>query len=148
MKFIISQIVAIAEALVACLAEFGVQHKLTGFSAAADLSAKQYIIVRASGTNQCNQASHSAAVAAAGWPIGVLQNKPKSGEAADICFLGMTKVQAGSSVTANGPITTNSSGRAVDAVSGDTIIGRALEASATEGLEITALIFPPQRWAL
>lgn len=124
------------------MAEFGQIETLTR-QAAADLSAKQYHFVRGSAAGKCNQSSLDTDSAM----LGVLQNKPKSDEFATVGFLGKSKVVAGAAVTADDIITTNSSGRAVTVTSGDMAGGRALETAGADGDIITALLFPPVRWA-
>mgnify|MGYP001568524577 FL=1 len=79
-------------------------------------------------------------------PIGVLQNEPKSGEAATVACLGLTKIRGGGTVTAGAPIAHNSSGMVVDAVSGDVVCGRAMETGTTANEILTAFIFPPVKW--
>jgi hypothetical protein len=109
----------------------------------ADLSNKQYHFVRYVATEKCDQASLDTNSGL----IGVLQNKPGSGEFATIAYAGVGKVVAGAAVTAGDVLTTNSSGRAVTVTSGDMAAGRALMAAGANGDIITALLFPPQRWA-
>lgn len=109
--------------------------------AAADLRQKQYHFLRAAGAGTCDQASE----AAGGFNdlIGVLINKPDSGQAATVAYQGECKVVAGGSVTVNGGITTNGSGRAANITSGDMLIGVALEAAGADGETIRASIgFP------
>jgi hypothetical protein len=138
---------AFGERTLACPAEFGEQLSIPGFAAAADLTAFQYLAVRASAANAVNLCSEVAGVSgAAKMPIGILQNKPNTNEAAIVSVLGMSKWKAGGTVTVNGLITHNSSGRCVDAVSGDIVLGRALEGTTVDGAIITALILPPVRW--
>ena len=111
--------------------------------AAADLSGKQYHIVRASAagkTNQASEAVHSSM-------FGVLQNKPQSGETATVAYAGPSKVVAGGAVTANAFVTCNGSGRAADVASGQMTIGRALEAATTDGEVISVLLQSPTRWS-
>ena len=124
------------------MAEFGKVETLT-LEAAADLDTKQYHIVRASGANLCNQASE----AVNSGVVGVLQNKPKSGEFATIGYAGKAKVVAGGALTVNALITTNSSGRAAAVASGQMAIGRVLDTAGADGDVVTALLFPPVRWA-
>lgn len=121
----------------------GPQDLLTGIQAAADLSGKQYHIVRLSGVGLTNQASDATASSVAG----VLQNKPTSGKQAAIAYAGVSKVVAGGSVTANDIVTSNSSGRAATVASGQMAIGRALDTASTDGDVISVLLFPPVRWA-
>lgn len=111
--------------------------------AAADLSGKRYHWVRGSAAGQCNQASLATNSAL----LGVLQNKPESGERATVGYFGKSKITAGASVTAMALVTTNSSGRCVAVASGGMAGGRALEAAGADGEVISVLLFPPVRWA-
>jgi hypothetical protein len=64
-----------------------------GLKASADLSAKQYYGVKVSGANQVG------VVAVDGEPgLGVLQNAPTSGEAAEVMMSGITKVLVGTTL--------------------------------------------------
>lgn len=112
--------------------------------AAADLSAKQYHIVRLSAANLCNQAS----LATDSDTIGVLQNKPQSGEFATVAFAGLSKVVAGAAITAGDVFSSNGSGRAITVVSGDLgmSVGRAITAPGADGDVFDAQIWPPVRW--
>lgn len=112
-------------------------------AAASDLTNTRYHIMRWVAAGTCNIASHAAATAVLG-PMGILQNKPTSGAAATIGFAGESKVVAGGSLTANTLITTNGSGRAAAATSGDIIIGRVLEAASADGDVVRCLMMPPQ----
>ena len=109
--------------------------------AAADLSAKQYHIVRGSAISKCNMGS----AATDSGLIGVLQNKPQSGEFACIADGGISKIVAGGTVTANQLVTTNGSGRAANAGSGDMIVGRALDTATTNGEIISVRLLTPVR---
>jgi len=114
--------------------------------AAADLTDNQYCIVRNAGSETVNVAS----LAAAGFsvaPIGVLQNKPASGQHATVAYAGVSKVITGAAVTAGVMVTTNGSGRAIAAVTGSEqiVIGRALTATSADGEIASVLLFPAQR---
>ena len=110
--------------------------------AAADLSAKQYHFVRYVATQKCNQASE----AANSGLVGVLQNKPKSGEPATVFDGGLAKVVAGGAITAGDILTTNSSGRAAVVTSGQMAGGRALTAAGADGEILEVKLFPPVKW--
>jgi len=125
------------------MAEFGELVALSA-QAVADLSGKQWHIMRNAGVRQVDQASMSAAAFQTG-PIGVLQNKPTSGRAATVAYSGESKIVIGAAVTAGRMLTTNGSGRGIVATSGHIIIGRALTTGATNGEVISALLFPPTR---
>lgn len=123
------------------MATYGEQMTRTA-QAAADLSAAQYTILRHAAAGTVNIASHAAASIVLG-PIGVLQNKPTSGRAATVAYAGETKVVAGGTVTVNAAVTTNASGRAANATSGDIVIGRALQAATTDGEIIRMQLMSP-----
>lgn len=114
------------------------------FQAAADLREFQHRFVRPTGAGTINVASDSGA-AAASEVIGVLTSKPNSGEHCSVAWLGKTKVVVGGAITANRFITTQGSGKAAHAASGDLVIGRALTTGGAEDEKIEALIFPPFR---
>jgi hypothetical protein len=121
-------------------------YEAIAMEAGADLSGKQYHIMRLAGVGIVNQASHAAAAPQIG-VIGVLVNKPAaSGRDATIAIAGEIKVVAGAAVTAGKWITSNSSGRGVVAASGDLVAGRALETSANDGEYIRCLLDRP--WKL
>ncbi len=113
--------------------------EIPGFSytleASGDLSANQFqaIVVNASG---------EAAIAGADVYVdGVLQNDPSAqGRAAQIVSSGITKFKSGAAVTRGSLVTTDATGRAVDAVATDVIVGRALEAAANANEIISVLL--------
>lgn len=109
-------------------------------SANADLRLFQYKFLRATGAGTVSVASE--ANGGANDLIGVLQNKPNSGQAATIAVTGETKVVAGGALTVNTWITTNGSGRAAAATSGDNVIGLVLETAGADGDVVRALIHP------
>jgi len=95
------------------------------FVAAADLSAKQYYVVYLSAANTVN-------VSGAGvLSLGVLQNKPESGEGAIVSRDGdVTSAVAGAAISAGDELTTDSSGRVITADDyADEIIGIAMSAA-------------------
>lgn len=106
--------------------------------AGADLSAHQYKFVKLT-------SGKAAAIAAAtDLPIGVLQNKPTSGQAATIMQHGITKLQADAALTVDLLIGTSADGQADAKTLGtDTTehtVGVVLEAAAAAGNLCTALI--------
>ena len=99
------------------------------FEAAADLSAKQYHFVKLSAANTVNVCSAITDI-----PIGILQNKPGSGEAATVCLFGISKVSADGTLAAGNLIGTSADSQA-DAITAGTdttvyTMGQALEAAA------------------
>lgn len=126
------------------MADFGRVMTRTA-KAAANLSTMQYRFVRSVGSTagEVNMASHSAILSYN--LAGVLQNKPTSGQAATVGYLGETKVIVGSGgVSANGWLTSNQSGMAVHAASGDAVFGISLEAGSHQEM-IRALLYGPAR---
>ena len=81
-------------------------------------------------------------------PAGVLQepvyvsNSVSAGDAIDVVYCGQTLVQAGASITAGTPISTNASGQAQAAVAGQYVVGVAVNVAGatTAGTLITAVI--------
>lgn len=121
--------------------EFGKQETFT-LQAAVDLSAARYHVARVSAAQTCNIASLATDDAI----VGVIQNKAESGERVTIADGGTTKVVAGAAVTVNALLTTNGSGRAVAASSGDYVIGRALDAVSGNGDVLKMRLYKPTRW--
>lgn len=119
----------------------GPQIKLVGLTAAADLSAagNQYKFVELVGNNSVNVCN-----GATDRPIGVLQNRPKSGEAAEVVAIGVTKVQADAQLTAGLLIGTSADGQADSKVPGtDTteyVVGVVLQGASAAAALATALI--------
>ena len=128
------------------MAEFGPQEIIPGLSAAADLSAYQYRVVRLSAAKAVNVASNNLGTSAVGLAAGILQNKPSAaGRAASVAVSGLSKAVAGATVTVNALVTHDGSGYVIDAVSGSTVIGRALEAAAAQET-FSVMLQPPVKW--
>ena len=77
------------------------------FTASADLSAKQYYIVKMSGDNTV-----TVCAAVTDVPIGILQNAPASGGQAVVRVSGMSKVSADATLAAGDIIGTSADGQA------------------------------------
>lgn len=110
-----------------------------GLEASGDLSAAQYrgVVLDANG---------EVALAGAGERIlGVLQNKPSAqGQAATVSGPGdTTKMVAGAAVVLGANVTTDASGDAVTAATGDYIIGQCRTAAANAGELITVCVTQP-----
>lgn len=112
------------------------QVKVGQWTASADLSSKQYHFVKISGNNTVTVCAAITDV-----PVGVLQNAPSSGGAAEVCIFGVTKVVADGTLAAGNRIGTSADGQA-DAITAGTdttvtTVGQALKAaSAGETVEI------------
>ncbi len=93
--------------------------------ASIDLSTMQYKVVTVGGTI-------SAANATA---IGVLQNKPKSGESGRVAYAGHMKAYVGAAVTAGDELTVTTSGYLItNATSVSGIIGKCITTAASGAL--------------
>ena len=107
-------------------------------SAGADLSAKQYYFVKLNSSGN--------AVVCAGVtdkPVGVLQNNPTSGQAAEIVVVGLTKVSTDAALAIGDLVGTSADGQAAAYVAGtDTtkyVVGQALVTSGGAD-ELTSII--------
>ena len=117
--------------------------------AAADLSGKQFYAVKVDSNGK-------AALCVAGdFAIGMLQNKPASGEQGTVRIAGVSKGAAGGSITAgnllaadaNGKLVaatlsrtnTSDGGAAVDALLGSNVVGVALESASSGEIFAVAL---------
>ena len=106
--------------------------------AGADLSAKQYHLVKLS------SGTVVACSALTDIPIGVLQNAPTSGKTAEVAVFGITKMVAGGALSVGALIGTTTAGRAVALTVGtDTtkyIVGQVITAAGANGDVITVSI--------
>ena len=84
--------------------------------AGEDLSAAQYHAIEIDGTIAQNATT----------AIGMLQNKPESGEDAELAYSGRSRYRAGGAITTGGRLTCSASGWITAAGSGDDFFGRAL----------------------
>lgn len=113
--------------------------KIGTLTASADLSSKQYYFVKISGSGTVTVCS-----GATDRPIGVLQNKPTSGQPAEIVVVGHTKISCDAALTAGNAIGTSADGQADAKTAGtDTteyIVGIALRTTGAAGEIGEALI--------
>jgi hypothetical protein len=105
--------------------------------ASADLSAKQFYIVKMSTTRKIDVCDSAAAA------HGVLQDKPKSGEDGNVAVCGAGGITrlvvdgSGTAIAAGDYIKSNASGKGIKgAVDKDRVIGKALEAATADGIII------------
>ena len=96
--------------------------------AAADYytTSKQYYIMKIDANGRACLAGAADAAS-----IGVLQNKPKQYEAAEVRKVGISKVVCGANVTIGDKVTGDSDSKAVTATSAQRFIGIALETGAS-----------------
>jgi hypothetical protein len=107
-------------------------------NASADLSAKQYTLVKVSGVNTI-----ASNVLATTLSIGILLNEPPSGSPGTVAIAGVTKAKCGAAVTAGDQLMSDTSGRVITATgSGAYVIGVALETSANADEIIRILLLP------
>lgn len=107
-------------------------------TASADLSGQQFRFVKISGANTVTVTAASTDPS-----IGVLQNKPTSGQEASVLILGVTKCTAGAAVAAGAEIMADANGRGITATSAagaNRVLGVAIDAAANAG-EIFSMIF-------
>ena len=118
----------------------GAQIKVGQWTASADLSSKQFHFVKMSGNNTVDVTS-----AITDKTIGVLQNTPTSGQSAEVCVFGVTKVVADGTLAAGNLIGSSADAQADAIVAGtDTtvyVVGQALEAAAA-GNTVTMFFNP------
>jgi hypothetical protein len=120
------------------MATFGEYWSIPGLKATATLASYQYYIVKAETTAGGVKVATTAATDAV---LGVLQNDPAAGEAADVAFAGIAKVLCEASTTYGSQLTVSTTGRAkTSTTDGDRCIGIALEAYSTAGGIIRVLL--------
>lgn len=75
---------------------------------------------------------------------GVLQNDPTLGQAADVGFMGVTKVVAGAAISAGAGLMSDTAGRAITATTAGTnpVAGWAIEAATAANQVITMMLVP------
>lgn len=101
------------------------ENSYIAITAGADLSAQQYKVVTVSGTIAATNAT----------ALGVLQNKPKSGEHANVAYAGHLKAYAGAAVAAGAEVVVTTSGYLItNATSTSGIVGKAITAAASGAL--------------
>lgn len=107
--------------------------------AGADLSSSQFKFVKLNSSGQVVDVA-----AATDIPVGVLQNKPASGGAAEVMVIGVTKVQGDADLAKGAQIGSSSDGQAAAYVNGtDTtkyVVGQVLLDNSAAGGIASALI--------
>lgn len=107
-------------------------------TASADLSDKQYHFVKLASATTV-----AICAAVTDKPIGVLQNNPTSGQVAEICLFGISKISADATLAAGDVIGTSADGQAQPITLGTEttvhVCGQAIEAGAA-GTTLTAFV--------
>lgn len=123
-----------------CFATEGpLTHDGSQTTAGADLSAKQFYAVKLSAARAVNLMAASTDDC-----YGILQNKPTSGQAADVGIFGVSKAIAGAAISAGAKLMANSSGKVITFVGGsaNTLVGWAIEAASADTQIITIRLAP------
>ena len=97
--------------------------------ASTDLRTKQFYVVK------LDEGTDGWLLAAAGnhHGVGILQNAPNAGEAAEVRFAAGSKAVAGAAITKYAPFTVNASGKIIPATDATHVLGIALEAAGADG---------------
>lgn len=112
------------------------QHDGSQTVAGADLSGSQFYAVKITAARTVGLANTG------GEQIyGILQNKPTTGQAADVGFLGVSKAAAGAAIAAGAALTTDTTGRLITATSTTHRVATALEAATAAGQLITVMVY-------
>lgn len=106
-------------------------------TAAADLSTKQFYAVKLTAARAVNLASANTDSI-----YGILQNKPKSGEAADVGIFGISKAVAGAAISAGAALMSDTAGKLITQTSTNPKVAIALEAAGAADQIITVKIIP------
>lgn len=121
------------------MANFGPEPVKYSFEAGADLSAKQFYFVKMSANNTVTVCAGVTDV-----PIGVLQNKPTSGQTAEVTVCGITKVSGDADLAYGNLIGTSADGQAAAYAAGtDTtkyVVGQVIDDNGAAGGLVTAAI--------
>ncbi len=110
--------------------------------ASEDLSAKQYYIMQmdSSGDMEIGEGATDLL-------LGVLQDKPESGQAGTYRYQGTTKVVASGAIAIGERVTSDAAGKAVTTTTnGDVVVGTALEAAANDGDIIEIQLVMSKEW--
>jgi len=110
---------------------------LISLTAAADLSANQYYVVRADANGDVLLHDDGGDE----FPLGVLQNAPASGETANVLIAGVTKVVAGTSFNPQNLLAAiDTTGKVSNVIAGNYVIGQPITASGADGDIVTAIV--------
>lgn len=110
---------------------------VASFEANADLSAKQYRAMKMATGGKVDVFSGATDVF-----IGVLQNKPTSGQTAEVMLFGISKVDSDAALAVGDIIAGQTDGQFEVADSGDYVAGQVVLASGAAGELASAVIMP------
>ncbi len=107
-------------------------------TANTNLSSSQFLAVAISGAdNQVALVSGQGVIA-----LGILQNAPTAGQAAQVRFAGVSKAVAGAAYSRGVPLMANASGQLVTATSTNHVVAYSLDAAANAGELHNVLVVP------
>lgn len=99
--------------------------------AGADLRTHQWKVVKID-TAAADQVL--LATALTGLNVAILENKPNTGEAAELCFSGFTKAMAGAAIATSGlELAADATGRLITAVATNFVVGISRQAAGAAG---------------
>ncbi len=107
---------------------------LAPFEAAANLSAKQYYVMKISASQKVNICGDGES------GVGILQNDPELGQEASLMISGISPAIYGGTVAANDNLASDASGRLVTAAAGKNVIAIAVEAGLVNEYHPVALV--------
>ena len=111
---------------------------ILNFEAAADLSAKQFRAVKMATGGKVDIFSGATDV-----PIGILQNKPTSGQTAEVMVFGVSKVDSDAALAVGDIVAGQTDGQLEVADVGDYIVGQVVLASGAAGEYASVLVTVP-----
>lgn len=111
--------------------------RISGLTASADCSAKQYCFAKISGDRTITFAGTAGEAC-----IGVIGNKPVSGAPAEILVGPVVKITLSATITAGALISTTNAGLAKAAATGEKILGQLIVGGAVN--EVREMYFNPQ----
>lgn len=127
-----------------CVADFDARNSsITGTTQGGPNGSYQFCAVRLSTTADL---TISRCTLTTQMPLGILQNKPSTGIAADVGYGGPSKCVAGSTaIIAGGELMSDTDGQLIPYVAGASVarIGRAMEDAGSVGQIFTAFIYSP-----
>lgn len=117
------------------MANEGILSSIPTLTASADLSALQFRFVDISGDNTVNVSGAAASA------IGILQNDPLSGDAADVAGPGsLSKATASASITAGADLATATGGKVATATAGQNVVAKAVTGAGADNEIFTVLV--------
>lgn len=111
-------------------------NRISGLTASADCSAKQYTFAKISGNRTFTFAGTAGELC-----IGVIGNKPTSGQPGEILVGPVVKITLSTTMTAGQKVATTNAGLAQVAATGNTILGQLIVGGAAN--EVVEMYFEP-----